>query len=224
MDQGLDIAILGGERPTAQHLTTPVDWVRLGWREQGGAIVETLIEHAEPTVTFAGTAVALPPLAFQQATQAGAQVLQEFVSDAVQPGARVADFFCGLGTLALSVVDRAGSVSGFELDPASIKALRATGRLRHTEVRDLFTDPPAAKALNRFDSVILDPPRAGADALTQVIAASRVPTVVMASCEPRTFARDAAILIEAGFAMGPIQPVDQFLFSAEIELAAVFRR
>jgi 23S rRNA (uracil1939-C5)-methyltransferase len=141
----------------------------------------------------------------------------------------VADLFSGAGTLALPMARRA-SVSAYDSDKRAIAAL--ANAVRHAQglkpvtaqVRDLFRDPLSARELSHFDAVVLDPPRAGAAAQAERLAASKVPVVIAVSCSAATLARDARTLVDGGYRMGPVTPIDQFLYSAHVEAVAVFRR
>lgn len=190
---------------------------------------EVVVTRRPPVQSFGGIAVVPPPGAFLQATPEGEAALRRAVLAGLGPAARVADLFAGCGTFALPVAARAAT-HAVEADPTLLAALdagwrRATGlKPVGTEVRDLFRRPLDPEDLARFDAVVIDPPRAGAEAQMRAIARSRVPTVVSVSCNPVTFARDAAILSEAGFAVGPVTIVDQFRWSPHLELAATFTR
>jgi 23S rRNA (uracil1939-C5)-methyltransferase len=124
----------------------------------------------------------------------------------------------------------AAEVHAVEMDRAALaavdRAARETPGTRRvtTETRDLFRRPLLGSELERFDAVVLDPPRAGAEAQVRQLAMSAVPLVVMVSCDPGTYARDAAILVGAGFEMGETTPVDQFKWGAPLELVGTFRR
>jgi 23S rRNA (uracil1939-C5)-methyltransferase len=109
---------------------------------------------------------------------------------------------------------------------AIIAAAKASPGLKPvtSEVRDLFRVPLSPPELGRFDAVVLDPPRAGAEAQSRALAASKVRQIVYVSCNADSFARDAAILAAGGFSRGPVTPVDQFLWSSHIELVASFTR
>lgn len=156
-------------------------------------------------------------------------MLRAAVAEAVGPARRIVDLFAGCGTFALPLA-RTATVHAVEGDPAMTDALdqgwrKAAGlKAVTTEVRDLFRAPLLPDELNRFDSVVIDPPRAGAEAQIREIAASTVPTVAAVSCNPVSFARDAKILIAAGFRLNWVQVVDQFRWSAHVELAASFTR
>ena len=87
-----------------------------------------------------------------------------------------------------------------------------------------FDGSAEGPATGRFDAAVIDPPRAGAPAQAEHLAASRVPVVAWVSCDPVTFARDARVLVDGGFRLERVTPVDQFRYSAHIELVGVFRR
>jgi 23S rRNA (uracil1939-C5)-methyltransferase len=170
-----------------------------------------------------------PPAAFLQATAHGQAALTALVRAAVPDARRIVDLFAGCGTFSLPLAEEA-QVHAVEADPAMLAALdlawRATPGLRRvtTEARDLFRRPLDAAELAGFDAAVIDPPRAGAAAQVAAIAQSALPTVAMVSCNPVTFARDAATLVAAGFRLGPVTLVDQFRWSAHVELAARLTR
>jgi 23S rRNA (uracil1939-C5)-methyltransferase len=141
----------------------------------------------------------------------------------------VADLFCGAGTFTLRLARRA-AVTAVEGDAALLAALdmgvRHARGLKPVTVRkrDLFRNPLAAAELNGFGAVVFDPPAAGAKAQAEALAAAKVPKVVAVSCNPATLARDARILTDGGYRLTRVLPVDQFLFSAEVEAVATFER
>jgi 23S rRNA (uracil1939-C5)-methyltransferase len=141
----------------------------------------------------------------------------------------VADLFCGVGPFALRLAERA-RVMAADSDADAIAALAAAARGTQglkpiaTQARDLFRRPFAALDLKGLDAVVFDPPRQGAQAQASALAASAVPIVVAVSCNPATFARDARILIDGGYRLVRVTPVDQFLYSAHVELVARFER
>jgi len=189
----------------------------------------TLVELAAPTIRFGKTVVKLPPDAFLQPTRQGEAALQARVLAATKGAKRIADLFAGLGTFALPLAEFA-RVHAVERDGAMLDALAAAARTTQglkpvtTEKRDLFKEPLIAAELERFDAVVLDPPRAGALAQARALAQSTVGRVAYVSCDPASFARDARILADGGYRMGPVVPVDQFLWSSHIELMAAFAR
>lgn len=190
---------------------------------------EMLLQQEAPVVTFDGVPVAFPAGAFIQATAAGERALVDAVRQGVGDAGRVLDAFCGLGTFALPL-SRGAEVQAVDVDGPAIAALeaaarRATGHRPLKAVRrDLLRHPLAPAELDRFEAVVFDPPRAGAKGLAESLAASRVPTVVAVSCEPRTLARDCAILVAGGYRLGRVQPVDQFVASAHVECVAWLTR
>ena len=155
--------------------------------------------------------------------------MAHLVLDAVGGAKKTADLFCGVGTFALRLAEKA-EVFCVEGDSAALAAClrgaRETQGLRRIkgERRDLFDRPLLAGELASFGAVVFDPPRAGAEAQARELAKGDVPTVVGVSCNPQTFARDAKILIGGGYALELATPVDQFLFSPHVELVGVFRK
>jgi 23S rRNA (uracil1939-C5)-methyltransferase len=189
---------------------------------------DTVFETALPTVSLGGVTVALPPNPFLQSSREGEQALQERVIQIVGKAKSVADLFAGVGTFALPLARKA-KVHAVEQDTPALAALAAAAKSTGlkpvtTETRDLFKLPLAPLELNRYDAVILDPPRAGAEAQAKALARSRVPVLAYVSCDAGTFARDAAILTRAGYVLGAVTPIDQFLWSSHIELVAGFSR
>jgi 23S rRNA (uracil1939-C5)-methyltransferase len=192
---------------------------RLSWNG------EVLAQQAVPRVRFGRAEVPLPPGAFLQATAEGEAALLAAVRAAVGPARRIADLFAGCGTFALPLAE-AAEVHAVEGEAAMLEALEAGWRsapgLRRvaTEARDLFRRPLAGPELARFDAVVIDPPRAGAAAQVAALAAAPVPVIAAVSCNPVTFARDARVLVQAGYRLDWVQVVDQFRWSAHVELAA----
>jgi 23S rRNA (uracil1939-C5)-methyltransferase len=190
---------------------------------------ETIVERASPVLRTSGIDVVPPPDAFVQAVAQAEDALANAVLDRIGRPKRAADLFCGIGTFALAVARRS-RVSAFDSDQAAVAALQmavrhATG-LKPVEarVRDLFREPLSPRELAPFDGVALDPPRAGAKAQCEALARSEVPGIVYVSCDPATLARDARALVDAGYRLGQVVPIDQFLFSAHVELVAAFTR
>jgi 23S rRNA (uracil1939-C5)-methyltransferase len=226
---GLDVDLRGSGplgRAEAQKLAQTADALDLARVSNHGEIV---IERRPPRVAFGEALVRLPPGAFQQATEAGEAWLAEFAKRALADAKKVADLFCGAGAFALRLA-RGREVFAAEADPAAIAALaRAAAttpclRKLEAETRDLFRRPLQAGELAAFDAALIDPPRAGAIEQARALAASALPLVVSISCNAATFARDARILVDGGFQIDSLIPLDQFRFSAHVEIAAVFRR
>ena len=216
-----------GKRPrTVQTLRVPADDPAILRVIEGE---EILFARETPHVVFDGVPVELPPGAFLQATREGEHALTEAVLDGVGDAARVFDAFCGLGTFTLPL-SRHAAVRAIDGDAPAIAALeaavrRTTGRKPiETARRDLMRHPLSPAELNAFDAVVFDPPRAGAKALAEALAASTVARIVAVSCEPSTLARDCAILTAAGYRITAVTPVDQFVATAHLEAVAVLRR
>jgi 23S rRNA (uracil1939-C5)-methyltransferase len=190
---------------------------------------DMLVERRPPVVAMGRAAVVPPPGSFLQATRAGEETLSRLVLGACTGARRVADLFSGVGPFALRLAERA-AVHAVEADRGAVAALdraaRSTPGLRGvaSEVRDLFRRPLLAPELDGFDAVVLDPPRAGAEAQVRQLAGSKAPLVVSVSCDPGTFARDASALIEAGYRLERVVPVDQFKHSPHVELVGILRR
>ncbi len=198
---------------------------RLTVVEDGAPIV--LWEPEPVTITLSGVPVALPHDAFLQATREGEAALVHAVREAVGGAGRVADLFAGLGTFALALA-RAVAVHAVEAARDPLAALDTAARTRglpvRTEHRDLYRRPLTAAELGVFDAVVLDPPRAGAEAQVAELAGSSVPTTAYVSCNPASFARDAAALGAAGWRLEWVRPVGQFLWSTHVELVGRFAR
>jgi 23S rRNA (uracil1939-C5)-methyltransferase len=190
---------------------------------------DPLFSLAPPRVSLAGVPVEPPPGAFLQASSEAEDAMADIAMQALGKARKVADLFCGLGTFSFAMARRAG-VTAVENDRSLLVALdgairRAQGiKPIKTLARDLMREPLAAAELNAFDAVLFDPPRAGALAQSGALAKSRVPKVIAMSCNPASFARDARVLLEGGFALERVVPIDQFVFSAHVELVAVFAR
>ncbi len=199
--------------------------VRVGRRDKDFQDFSVLLEAAPLLKTFGALTVNLAPGAFLQPSDEGEKALSDLVVEAVGQARKVADLFCGNGTFTGRICE-GREVYAADFAPAAIKALRtaAAGRPVTVEDRNLFKQPLLEDSLNRFDAVILDPPRAGALAQVEALAGARVPRIVYVSCSPVTFARDAAVLKEGGYEMAALTVVDQFIWSPHTEIVAVFER
>jgi 23S rRNA (uracil1939-C5)-methyltransferase len=182
-----------------------------------------------PAVKMGKALVEIPPASFLQATESAEATLAQLVIEAVGKVKSVADLFCGVGPFALRLAETS-RVYAADSDRQGIAALQKA--VNHTQglkpveakVRDLMRDPLAPIELDPFDAVVFDPPRAGAEGQAKELARSKVKTVVAVSCDPKTFARDAAILIGGGYKLKRVVPVDQFAYSTHVEVVGVFRR
>jgi 23S rRNA (uracil1939-C5)-methyltransferase len=171
-----------------------------------------------------------PPGSFLQATKAGEDTMAALVCEALAPAKRIADLFCGVGTFALRLAARSEvwAVDGEQPMLTALKAAAdaAGGALKTVETarRDLLRSPVSALELKRFDGVVFDPPRGGARLQAEQIAASKASLVAAVACDAGAFARDARVLVDAGFTMGTVTPIDQFRFSPHVEIVGVFTR
>lgn len=190
---------------------------------------EVLATRRPPILEFGGVPAVPPPGAFVQASAGAEKVLVSHVLKACRDASRVADLFSGSGTFALPLALRC-EVLAVEMDQDALGAIENAVRQAHglkpveTLCRDLFHEPLPPEELNAFDAVVFDPPRAGARAQARELARSTVRHVIAVSCSPATLARDIRILIDGGYRLSHISPVDQFLFSEHIEVVAVLER
>ena len=232
-DTGLDVDISGVERKsgglsadarmTLAERAAEADFARVTLDG------ETAYGARSPQVRLGPAVVRLPPGAFLQATPAAEAAMAAFAVEAAAGAARIADLYCGVGTFTFRLAEIApvhAADSAAEAVQALVSALASAPGLKGVtaEARDLVRRPVLAEELKKVDVAVFDPPRAGAAEQTAEIARSNVSRVVAVSCNPATFVRDARRLVDAGFALERLLPVDQFLWSPHIELAAVFSR
>ncbi|HWA92557.1 MAG TPA: hypothetical protein VG889_21175 [Rhizomicrobium sp.] len=228
-DNGFDLAFRWRRKPTTRLVGQLAQWApRNGVaRVLGGN--EVLVELDKPRHRIGKAELRLPPYAFLQPTREGEAFLQARVVGALAGAKSAADLFSGCGTFAL-VLAQHMKVHAVETESAMLTALTMAARAAQglkpvtSEKRDLFKRPLLARELDAFDAIVLDPPRAGAAAQVTEIAKSRVRRVAYVSCDAESFARDARVLADAGFKLGEVVPVDQFLWSEHIELASCFER
>jgi 23S rRNA (uracil1939-C5)-methyltransferase len=225
---GLDVDLKGpgplndAQRQGLVRVALEHDLARLS---NHGTIV---LSRRMPVLAMGKAMVAPPPGGFLQATEAGEEALVARVCAHVAGASRIADLFSGVGTFALRMAEFA-TVDAFDLDEAALSALAKAARvkgLRQVAVspRDLFRRLVSLQEVERYDAVVFDPPRAGAEKQALVLSTSPVPLVVAVSCDAETFARDAAILCAGGYEMTRVEPVDQFRHTPHVEIVAGFRR
>jgi 23S rRNA (uracil1939-C5)-methyltransferase len=231
-DSGVDVLIrphkrvdLSLERQQALvDLAEKANLARLSWGDR--ARFEPVVTRRAPVLMLGEAVVEVPPAVFLQATKRAEQTMRAAVTAWAGDAAKLADLFAGVGALTLG---RPGKTSLFESEKAAIAAADAAGRKMGgnrvaVEKRDLFRNPLLEKDLNAFDAVVLDPPRAGAAAQVAELARSKVKKIVYASCDPGSFARDARVLQDGGYRLERLMPIDQFLWSAHVELIALLTR
>lgn len=225
---GLDIDVRGSGRlppSRASVLVRLAERLKLARLTRHGEMIALL---APPTVTMGRARVTLPPGNFLQPTIAGEETLAALVLHHCDGAASAADLFCGVGPFALRLAERARVVA-MDTDTPAIDALKEAAKTPGlkpiaAEARDLFKRPMRPDELKRIDAVVFDPPRQGAQAQARELAASGVKRVVAVSCNAASFARDARILIDGGYRLTAVTPVDQFRYSAHVEIVARFER
>jgi len=203
------------------ELAASLNLARLIWNGEMVAMA------AMPAMSIGRFTVALPLESFLQPTKEGEAIVQGLVREEAGNAGRIADLFSGCGTFALSLAE-GRAIHAVDSAEAQIEALAGAAKAGRTnltvEARDLFRRPLLVSELARFDAVVLDPPRPGGSAQAQALAQSAVPTVLYVSCNPASFARDARILVDGGYYLTRVVPLDQFLWSPHVELFARFVR
>ena len=229
MDGGIDANVTGARALTLdarRALAAAAEAWDLARLAVAGDIV---VERRMPMVGMGIAQVSPPPGAFLQATEEGERTLADLVSRHVPDARRIADLFAGVGPFALRLAQTA-AVYAADFDDAALAALeRAAHGARElkpveTHARDLQTRPLMAAELAGFDAVVFDPPRFGAEAQAHALAISRVPRIAAVGCDPATFARDTAILVEGGYRLQRVIPVDQFKWSPHVEIVGLLER
>ena len=228
-EAGLNVDVRGSGPLTTARAT---ELARIAERHRLARLTrhgELVAQQAAPTVVMGRARVVLPPGAFLQATAAGEAELGKLVAAHCAVAHRIADLFAGVGPFTLRLAERT-RVTAVDNDAEAISALRRAAAMTQglkpveAHVRDLFRRPLVPIELESFEAVVFDPPRQGAEAQARELAASRVPLVVAVSCNPASFARDARILVDGGYRLVRVTPVDQFLYSAHVELVGLFQR
>jgi 23S rRNA (uracil1939-C5)-methyltransferase len=228
-DNGLDVDVRGSG-PLGTALLTSLS--KLAEKHDLARLTrhgELVIMRKPPAVRVGKAQVTLPPGSFMQPTALGEETLAELAFARCKGAKHIADLFCGFGPFAFRLAEKF-KVSAFDSDAGAVTALQNAVKLTQglkpikAETRDLFRRPLMPQELRDYDCVVFDPPRQGAQAQAQQLAASRIALAVSVSCNPATFARDARILIDGGFKMDSVTPVDQFRHTPHVELVARFRR
>lgn len=231
-ENGLDVAVTGGKpldgalRAELGREAEASGFARITWDG------EIIAERLPPEISLSGLRVMLPPGGFLQPTRQGEAALVDLVRAGVGKAKRIVDLYAGSGTFAAAFA-RTSSVHAVEGEKRALAALDRAMREQGpvlglkpvtVETRDLARRPLLSSELNAFDAVVIDPPRSGALAQAEEIARSSVPVVASVSCNPATFARDARALIDGGYQLERVTPVDQFLWSPHLEVVGLFRR
>lgn len=232
-DSGVDISIKGAGRVELLHraalekLIAEANALNLARLSFEGDVI---VERAKPTLRMGRAIVSPPPGAFLQPTALGEETLARLTVEALQGSKRVVDLFSGIGTFALRLAEHA-EVLAAEGDAEMLVALKkasdgAGGALKEitTMRRDLLRTPLSTLEMKKFDGAVMDPPRSGARQQAEQIARAPIRKLAYVSCDPASFARDIKVLIEHGFTLTKITPVDQFRWSPHIELVGAFER
>ena len=229
-DSGIDFLIEAAARPdlgmceVLARFAEECDLARIVWRSGADELV--VVERRPVRVVLSGVVVPFPPGAFLQASRSAEMILVEEVLSGIGPVRPVLDLFAGLGSYAFALAPD-GPVHAIEGDARTAAAL-ARAAADHSRVtverRDLARNPIPANALARYAAAVFDPPRGGAVRQAEALAVSAIETVIAISCNPATFARDAAKLVGGGYRLERVTPIDQFVWTPHLELAAVFRR
>ena len=236
---GLDVTIASPTEPDLDMREALVgfadaqDLARLNWQKLSRGRLddaETIIRRRGPEIVVAGLSVEPPPDAFVQPTAEGEEILRQGVLSALAGAGRVADLYAGCGAFALGLAVSGSHVMAVEAEADHMAALTAAARRGNVgahvtpEIRDLHRRPLEGDDLQQLEGLVLDPPRAGALNQVRAICETPMPVVAYVSCNPASFARDSRVLLDGGYRLESVLPVDQFLFTAHVELLAVFRR
>ncbi len=232
-ETGVDVAIKGAGRPQALHragleaLSAATESLDLARLAMDGEIV---VERRKPMLRMGQARVSPPPGAFLQPTVEGEEVLARLALDGLAGAERVVDLFSGIGTFALRAAAHAEIVAA-EADEEMLLALKkaadgAGGALKQVQIlrRDLLRTPLSSLEMKKFDAAIIDPPRSGARLQAEQIARAPIRRVAYVSCDPASFARDVKVLIEHGFSLTRVTPVDQFRWSPHVEVVGALER
>lgn len=234
-DTGADVLLVPGERlpldlsrrMALAALAEATDMARISWGGRRSA--EPVVTRRRPILRLGQIEVEPPPGAFLQASPVSEVAMRTVVRTWLDQAKQIVDLFGGIGTLSLDLVPahRVTVIDGSRSAVATVDAaVRKAGLAGAAEamVRDLARDPLSAAELNRFDAAIFDPPRSGAAAQAAEMARSRLSLIVAVSCDPHSFAQDARVLVDGGYRLEQLIPIDQFLWSPHVELVALFRR
>lgn len=227
---GLDVALDGAHRKSSlAQGTLLAEFARRHGLASLSIDGDVFFEALPPSLTFGATEALIPPGVFIQAVAEAEKEIAGRVGAAIGKSRSVVDLFCGAGAFTFPLAAKT-RVAAYDGDRTAIDALSAAAKKSKglkpiaAIVRDLFREPLSPLELNEHDAVIFDPPRAGAEAQAGKIARSKVKNVIAVSCNPATLARDARILVDGGYTISSVTPIDQFVYSPHVEVVAVFAR
>jgi 23S rRNA (uracil1939-C5)-methyltransferase len=228
-DSGLDIDVRGSGAVATERLAALAKVAEAHKLARLTRHGELVAQRTQPLLRVGRADVPLPPGAFLQATAQGERTLARLVTEHAGKARRIADLFTGIGTFALRLAENAQVIAS-DGEHTAIRALQqASGKTSglkpiDAQARDLFRRPFMAVELKSLDAVVFDPPRQGAEAQARELGKSAVPVIIAVSCDANTFARDAKILVGAGYQLASVAPVDQFRYSHHVEIVAKFTR
>ncbi|MDE2445673.1 MAG: class I SAM-dependent RNA methyltransferase, partial [Alphaproteobacteria bacterium] len=226
---GLDVAIKADRQAANKHIAqfrTIMEQHKILRIALNGEIAAQL---QVPAVAMGAAQIQLPINSFLQATATGENELVRLAREPLRKAKSILDLFCGVGPFTFRLAQNA-KIHAIDLDKNAVAALLQATRFVQglkpitAEARDLFDNPMVPEELNVFDAVVFDPPRAGAEAQVRQLAKSKVKQIVAVACDAQTFARDAAILVKGGYTLAEVTPIDQFKYSAHVEVVASFKR
>jgi 23S rRNA (uracil1939-C5)-methyltransferase len=230
-DNGLDLMIRSEDMPALQEQELLAEFAateylsRISWQTQGEEI--PILTKETPSTQFGSTQISLPTGAFLQASKESERAIINIIIPHIAPGSRVIDLYAGCGTYSFAVADHAymHAVEGSKAMVDTLLKYATQVKFKLTaEQRDLFRNPLEADYLNKFDAIIINPPRNGASAQATRIANSKVPKVIMVSCNPKSFRSDAKLLYQGGYQLTNIHAVDQFHWNKHLEIIGIFER
>ena len=228
-DNGLDVAVKAEREAVGKRIAAFNELMARFNIARVSVNGEVAAQDRVPQVSVGRANVPLPVQSFLQATALGEQTLVDLVREPLVKSRKIIDLFCGVGPFTFRIAET-HKVHGIDLDKAAIAGMLHAARFSTglkpltAEARDLYDNPLVPAELNEYDTVVMDPPRAGAEAQARNLAKSKVKTVISVACDVLSFARDAAILVRGGYHLVKVTPVDQFKYTAHVEMVGVFRR
>ena len=230
VSNGVDVLVKGGPDPDlalrewGAAFAEEHDIAAFHWHD--GVGLDPILIRREPVMRFGKAVIGFPPASFIQASEDGEAALVDFVCNGVAPKDRIIDLFAGLGTFSVPLAEKKAHVLAVEGAREPLRLLKQGAGRQQLDIRcnhrDLYRRPLTDEELKTIDRVVLDPPRAGAEAQAKYLAKSTVPVIVSISCNPATFARDAKLLTDGGYQLTDLKAVDQFLWSSHLEIAGRF--
>lgn len=236
-ENGLDLLLVGKINLNGRNRMLMVDFAgaegftRVSLQADERFPPEVVVEFDAPQIHFGSVPAHPPPGAFLQPSADGEQTLRQAVQALIPPGTlKISELYAGCGAFGLPLASAGFRITAYEGDEAMVRSMtqaagrNALGGRIAGRVRDLVRQPVRPVELADCDLVLLDPPRNGAAAQVELLAESRVPAIIYVSCNPATFVRDAAMLVEAGYDLTRVTPVDQFVHTPHLEVVGLFVR